>query len=172
MKFIKWILNGFTGCIIISGAVILVLRIAGFCPYAVLSGSMEPSISTGGIVFTDTSDRQPVAGDVITYQLNGTMVTHRVIRQDEGGYITKGDANQEEDASPVLPSQIVGTVCFSLPILGYAVSFLQKRTVILLVFAATVLSFLLESMPDERAKTIEQKNEKGERKTGMRGKII
>lgn len=147
MKFIKWILNGLAGSILILGSFIFMLRLAGLCPYAVLSGSMEPVIATGGMVFTDTADRRPEEGDIITYRLNGTMVTHRVVRQENGCYITKGDANQGEDTIPVLPSQIVGTVCFSLPILGFVVSYLQEQTVILLMIAVTASSFLLESMP-------------------------
>lgn len=147
MKFIKWILNGLAGSIVILGSLILLLRLAGICPYAVLSGSMEPVIDTGGMVFTNTADRQPQEGDIITYRLNGNLVTHRVVRQENGCYITKGDANQGEDAIPVLPSRIVGTVCFSLPILGFVVSYLQERTVAALLAAAFVSSLLLESMP-------------------------
>ncbi|MDO4305691.1 MAG: signal peptidase I [Eubacteriales bacterium] len=172
MKFIKWILNGLAGSIVILGAAIFMLRLAGICPYAVLSGSMEPVIPTGGIVFTDTTDRQPAEGDVITYQLSGTTVTHRVIRQEKYGYITKGDANQGEDANPVLPSQIVGTVCFSLPVLGFVVSYLQNRAVLLLILAAAVLSLLAESKPVLRAETFNRKKEKGERGKGTRGKTI
>lgn len=172
MKFIKWILNGLAGSIVILGAAMIIMRLAGICPYTVLSGSMEPSIPTGGMVFTDTSDRLPGDGDIITYRLNGTMVTHRVIRQEEGVYITKGDANQGEDAIPVLPSQIVGTVCFSLPILGFVVSYLQNRPAMLLIPAAAALSFLRESKPVLRAKNFNRKKEKGEREKESRGKTI
>ena len=78
----------------------------------VLSGSMEPAIPTGGIVFTDTRQTAPCTGDIITYRLGETTVTHRVVRTEKGSYITRGDANDGEDASPVAPSQVVGTVVF------------------------------------------------------------
>lgn len=163
MRFIKWILNGLTGSVVILGVLILLLRFAGIIPYTVLSGSMEPAIAAGGMVFVNTADRQPEKGNIITYQRNGTLVTHRVMRQEKGCYITKGDANQGEDTIPVLPSQIVGTVCFSLPILGFVVSYLQGRTVILLILAVSVSSFLLESMPVLGQRPSFEKKSKGER---------
>ncbi len=165
MKFIKWILNGLAGCIVLFGAAMLILCMSGIRPYAVLSGSMEPEIAAGGMVFTNTRERQPKEGDIVTYRLNGTTVTHRVFRWTEDGCITKGDANQEEDANPVLPSQILGTVCFSLPILGFVVSYLQEQTTILLMTAVFASTFLLESMPVMRRQTSSTgKKVKGERR--------
>ena len=146
MKLLKWILNGFTGSIVLFSVLLFVLRLAGICPYAVLSGSMEPELMTGGMVFTNTRDRIAEEGDIITYRLNEVTVTHRVVRIGQDSYITKGDANQQEDVNPVLPSQIVGTVCFSLPYLGAAASFLQNRACILLILSAAALSVLLESI--------------------------
>ena len=162
MKFLKWILNGLIGMVTLLGLSIFVLRLAGISSYAVLSGSMEPEISTGGIVFTNTRDRQPETGDVITYRLGGTTVTHRILRMEDGAYVTKGDANQGEDTSPVLPSQIVGTVCFSLPFAGYVVSYLHNGTVLLLFSAGAALSLLLESRSVFRTKNQKRKNKKGE----------
>lgn len=162
MKFIKWILNGFTWILALIGVTLLMLRLTGICPYAVLSGSMEPEIETGGMVFTDTKNRLPETGDVITYKVNDVMVTHRVLRMEQGAYITKGDANQWEDVNPVLPSQIVGTVCFSIPLLGFIVTFLRNRNVILLFLAVSVLTFLSESIVEFRNRT---KNEKRRART-------
>lgn len=157
MKFFQWILNGLMGIIIFFGLTLLLIRMAGICPYAVLSGSMEPGIPAGGMVFTDMKKREPKAGDVITYRIENTTVTHRVVRLEDGCYVTKGDANQEEDAVSVLPSRIVGTVCFSLPFLGYVVSYLQNRVILLCVLILYLLLFLAESRPVFHKKN---KNEK------------
>ena len=59
----------------------LVLYALGIRPYIVLSGSMEPSISTGSIVLVDTLHRNPKINDVITYQIGSNRVTHRMIRK-------------------------------------------------------------------------------------------
>ena len=58
---------------------ILTLPCRGITVDIVLSGSMEPGIKTGGIVFTDTTQVEPEPGDIITYKLGETFVTHRVI---------------------------------------------------------------------------------------------
>ena len=98
---------------------------------AVLSGSMEPEIHTGGLVVT-----RPVAlneilpGDVITFYAPVTSVptTHRVVRIDAGPplvFHTKGDANEEADITTIEASNVVGTVWFNIPYLGYVTRFIK-----------------------------------------------
>lgn len=91
-----------------AGFILLILPLWGIRVNVVLSGSMEPAIPTGGIVFTDTRQTAPCTGDIITYRLGETTVTHRVVRTEKGSYITRGDANDGEDASPMAPSQEIG----------------------------------------------------------------
>ncbi len=96
----------------------------GINPYIVLSGSMEPEIHTGAVVIVNTKDTEVETGDIVTYRLPKTdgsesLVTHRIIGEDEDGYITKGDANDVEDMTRVKKEQIVGTCMFSIPMLGY-----------------------------------------------------
>ena len=94
----------------LAGLLLLILPRAGISVDMVLSGSMEPKIRTGGLVFTDTSRKDPQIGDIITYSLNDSFVTHRVIRREGSMLITKGDANDGEDLAPVSAEQVLGTV--------------------------------------------------------------
>lgn len=99
-------------------------RIAGIKPYIVLSGSMEPQIQTGSMAYID-SNIDPYAihkGDIITYKLSDTIVTHRVVDETVASVTTKGDANEEQDFSPVVRSNILGKYLFSIPYLGYLYS--------------------------------------------------
>ncbi len=86
----------------------------GIRPVAVLSGSMEETFMTGDLIFVKKTDSTTLKeGDVICYLVDGQAVTHRVIgieQAEDGGtaYITKGDANNTEDAEPVRPEQIQG----------------------------------------------------------------
>jgi signal peptidase len=41
-------------------------------------------------------------------------------------FITKGDANEDNDSSPVPFDDVEGKVAFSVPLLGYVVSFLKS----------------------------------------------
>ena len=127
----------------------------------VQSGSMEPGIKTGGIVFTDMTQVEPEPGDIITYQLGETFVTHRVIRKEKEEYITKGDANDREDALPVSESQIRGTVVFSLPWLGYLAALLKQKTVFMVLALMMVQEIIVGII-----------RWKGERRKSLRGKII
>ena len=107
----------------ILGVMLLLLPQIGISVDSIMSGSMEPVLRTGGIVFTDTKERRPEIGDIVTYQVGETRVTHRVIRKEHKGYVTKGDANNREDPTVVTADQIIGKVIFSLPCLGYAAVF-------------------------------------------------
>lgn len=113
----------------VTGALLLFLPYRGIRVEAVLSGSMEPELKTGGVIFTDVSRCDPEPGDIITYRIGDTDVTHRVVRKEKENYITKGDANDKEDMIPVERSQITGTVIGTIPVLGYLAVFLRQKTI-------------------------------------------
>ncbi|MBU5482303.1 signal peptidase I [Blautia sp. MSJ-19] len=129
----------------VAGLFLLILPFFGISIDTVLSGSMEPVLKTGGIAFTDTKNRTPEIGEIITYQAGDSKVSHRVVGKEQNGYRTKGDANNGEDAALVMPSQIIGKVVFSLPFLGYAAVFFKQKTVfaILMFMLLQELLFLL-----------------------------
>ena len=52
----------------ILGVMLLFLPHIGISVDSIMSGSMEPVLRTGGIVFTDTKERRPEIGDIVTYQ--------------------------------------------------------------------------------------------------------
>ena len=138
----------------ILGALLLIFPHIGISVDTVMSGSMEPVLKTGGIVFTDTQRKTPKVGDIITYWLGETKITHRVIRKEQQGYITKGDANNMEDPSPVAKTQIIGKVIFAVPFLGYAAVFIRQKTIfsILAVMVFQELVFLLMQWKGERCR--------------------
>ena len=50
----------------ILGVMLLLLPQIGISVDSIMSGSMEPVLRTGGIVFTDTKERRPEIGDIVT----------------------------------------------------------------------------------------------------------
>lgn len=89
----------------------------------VTSGSMEPAIRTGAMIYVRQVDFEKIAvDDVITYRLKDgkTKVTHRVAEKDAGSksFITKGDANDAEDAGKVEYDRVEGKVILTVPFLG------------------------------------------------------
>lgn len=100
------------------------LRVCSYTPYAVVSGSMEPTYKTGSLVFVKSTPAQSIkTGDAISFVLDEklTVATHRVIKiSDDGEYFyTKGDANQSPDANPVYYKNVIGKATFSIPFMGY-----------------------------------------------------
>lgn len=91
-------------------------------PVVVVSGSMEPEIPVGSLVFIDQRDQSVDPGDVLAYRIGDTMdtiIVHRVVDQNnDGTYITKGDSNDTADPASVTKQQIVGKEIFCVPKAG------------------------------------------------------
>ena len=94
----------------------------------VLTSSMEPTLPPGTMVVTmPVRTAEIKVGDVLTYQLRSgepLLVTHRVMQRlyrMDGSTVfrTQGDNNDLPDKEFVQEVQIVGTVRYSIPYLGW-----------------------------------------------------
>ena len=96
--------------------------------YCILSGSMEPTISTGSLILVDTDvSLQLHMEDIVTFTKQNSIITHRIVRQiNDQKYITKGDANNSDDPTPLYKSQIIGKVILTIPYIGYIVLFIRR----------------------------------------------
>lgn len=103
-------------------------RLAGLQIFEVVSGSMEPAIPTGSLVYVqETAPEEPETGDIIAFYSSsgsGAVITHRVVQNQtvSGQFITKGDANSQEDMTPVSYDYYLGKVVFTLPRMGALLS--------------------------------------------------
>ena len=110
--------------VILAAAGVMVPRLFGVQEYAVVTGSMEPAVPTGSLVFVSRTDASKlVPGDIIAYKSGSgseTPIVHRVVENDVEAkeLITKGDANSSEDIFPVGYDQVVGKVIFHVPLIG------------------------------------------------------
>ena len=96
-------------------------RIIGYELYNVVSGSMEPEIPIGSVVYVESVDPVDVQeGDVIAFQSGDSVVVHRALENHsvEGVFVTKGDANEGEDFNDVPYSDLIGRVSRHYPMLG------------------------------------------------------
>ncbi len=117
-------------------AVLLALALAGVLAPAfgwrldvVQSGSMSPAIGVGDLVITSPCDADNIhAGDVVCFRSGSTLVCHRVVSVNgtDRTLITKGDANEGPDPSPVAFDNVIGRVVVNVPCLGYIVSFIKS----------------------------------------------
>ena len=96
-------------------------RLLGYQVYSVISGSMEPAIPTGSLVYIGEVEPAEVAeGEVIAFygaRDSASIITHRVVenRVVTGEFVTRGDANQTKDMNPVPYENVIGKVVRSVP---------------------------------------------------------
>jgi len=125
--------------LVIVVALFLLPRFGGWRFDVVLSGSMEPALPLGGVVFIKPVEPADIGtGDIIAYRSGEPLITHRVvdvIDESELSLITKGDANDSPDLLPVPVANVVGKVIFDVPYLGYLAAFVKTR----LGFLLTIL---------------------------------
>ena len=80
-----------------------------------------------------------------------SLTTHRVVKTEPetgNGFITRGDANNNPDITPVLPDQIVGIVAFNIPYLGHLTQFIKTPFGFILFFLVPALVLLGREMLD------------------------
>jgi signal peptidase len=125
------------------------VSLLGYRMFMVLSGSMEPEYPEGSVVFTRETPFEDIApGDVITFYspVLEDLVTHRVVSAefldpDGYAYVTKGDANAREDDQRAYSWDVLGTVRFKVPFLGYVVDLLRTvwGLIFLVILPATII---------------------------------
>ena len=107
----------------------IIAQLFGIHRYLVVSGSMEPSLYAGDIVFVNTNiDFEDVEiGDVIIFKHKGMNIIHRVIEtmtiNEKTYFKTKGDANKFDDGFVVSTENFSGKALFHIDKIGYAVDF-------------------------------------------------
>lgn len=119
--------------------VALVLFMTGvftYKPVVIMSNSMEPVFSRGSIVVVQRlNDPMDISiGDIIQYQSENIVITHRVVAidtaEDDTGdriFTTKGDNNPSRDP-PVNQSAVIGVVRSTVPHVGYPTVLLREMS--------------------------------------------
>ena len=86
------------------------INFCGYTIFQVITGSMSNTINPQDIVIVKLTD-DVKTHDIITFRVGDDFVTHRIIGNEEDKIITRGDANNSQDA-PITKDQIVGKVVF------------------------------------------------------------
>lgn len=141
------------------------VRVIGLQPYAVLSGSMEPTYHVGALIYVKSVDYKTLkVGDPITFMLSeDTIATHRIVEvePDEEDstvirYRTKGDANTDIDGALVHYKNVIGKPVFTIPVLGYIADYIQNPPGTYIAISLGALLLLLVFLPDLFAKDEEK----------------
>lgn len=125
-------------------------------PLVVISGSMEPTLSVGGVLYYhDKKYDQYEIGDILVYKLEDHIISHRIYDITENGIITKGDANSAYDSLLIKKEQILGEgTNWCIPLIGYYADFIYSHKIVLWI------SFLIVSIDVITEKNRGEKHEK------------
>ena len=154
---LRWLTRVFswlvlTAAVLIVAGLVAITEGPRFLPYQALvvrSGSMQPTIPTGSVVFYRHVNASDVkVGQVIVFSKPGQpseRITHRVYKIGTGPtgkyFVTKGDANGAPDDWRV-PAVGKGWVAsFHVPTVGYVLTDMQSTTarLLLLLIPAVLL---------------------------------
>lgn len=123
-------------------------KIFGYSSAIVVSGSMAPEILVDDLIIIKFQKENYEIGDIITFESGQSFVTHRIVGVNEEGYVTKGDANNVADTSPVIKEKIIGRVTYNISGIGKFTTWLQSPlgmiiallVVLLMVFSDRIVS--------------------------------
>jgi signal peptidase len=153
----------------------------------VVSGSMEPTIHEGDLLFVKGTNPDDIKngtiedkdGDIIVFDARGLWISapeepivHRVIDKfllgDIWYFRTKGDANSLPDAAPVPESRIIGVVIGGIPYIGWVKIFLTRSGLLIpllvIISALLIISIIRDIIKgedgdqDKERKTDEDRN--------------
>lgn len=103
--------------------------LAGIRSFVVVSGSMQPTLPVGSVVYVMPSQEYLVGSIVAFTNAASQTVTHRVVsindKADGRYYRLKGDANNSADSDEIKGSTIIGKSFFSIPYIGRLVQLLR-----------------------------------------------
>ena len=149
----------------------------GYEIYNVTSGSMEPTLPVGSVIYVKPVEPETVqSGYIIAYDVDGVVVTHRVVenRIVEGEFVTKGDANEMEDFSNTRYGDLIGVVKYHFPYLGnYLMIYSNQITkvyLMVLAFCGVMFNILAGQMRRRAEEKFREQVERWERRQAARSR--
>lgn len=136
--------------LIISCLPLTLPKAFGYQMYTVISGSMEPALPVGSLVYVKYQEPESIEKkDIIAFygsNESSSIITHRVVynKKLSGEFVTKGDANKEKDMNPISYNQYMGKVVLMIPVIGGVAQTLTTGSGKIVLFSFIGLIFLLE----------------------------
>jgi signal peptidase len=145
----------------------------------VISGSMEPNIHEGDLLFIMGVDAEEIksgtaedkTGDVIVFDARWLWtgapqepIVHRVIGKyldgDTWMFVTKGDANSLPDPEPVPESNIIGVVVGRILYIGWVKIFLTESGLLIPLLVVISVALVISIVRDILKGEDEEKDDK------------
>ena len=130
-------------------------------PLVVISGSMEPTLKVGGILYYEKIDLNDFKeGDILVYELNEHTISHRIVDITDNGFLTKGDNNNSIDTYEVENMQVIGKgTNWSIPYIGYYAYFVYNHKYLLFISVGVIIiDLLVDSYSDRKRRLANEEN--------------
>lgn len=138
--------------VILLCSLLVVPGMFGYRMYHVVSGSMEPALKVGSLIYIQEGPPEEAKEDdiIVFYSSleDGGIITHRVVKNNvvAGTFRTKGDANDSPDPTPIAYDNYIGRVTLAMPYVGKVLvvltSLYGKIAGICIVAAGVILNLI------------------------------
>lgn len=135
---------------------IFVPSLWGQKPLVVISGSMEPTLKVGGVLYYEKININELdEGDILVYQANEHIISHRIVDIIEDDFITKGDKNNSIDNYLVSSNQVLGKgTNWSIPFIGYYADYIYGHKYLLYISLGIIIVDLCNDVYKEHKKKV------------------
>ena len=142
-------------------------HILGIYMFNIVSESMEPTLEINDVVVVKTCEAtQLQKGDIITFQQDGRIISHRILDITKDKKIikfrTKGDNNEIPDSDLIPENQVYGKVLFSIKKIGKIISYIQNIRGLINIVFFVIIVYILVSLRDKQKNTRKMKRKKYE----------
>lgn len=116
---------------------------------------MEPNLNINDIIAVEKCSVDKLKqDDIITFEHDGDIISHRIIRiihsGDEVRFVTKGDNNDIVDSFEIDNEKIYGKVIFKIPKIGGFVKVIQEENGILKTISLILIGFIIFKLRDNK----------------------
>lgn len=162
IKKIKNIIFRILYLLILIYLLIFVPTLWGHKPLVVISGSMEPTLKVGSILYYHEQDLDDFnKDDILVYRTKRHIISHRVVEQLDNGFITKGDANKTIDSNIINNEQVMGKgTNWCIPYLGFYADYIYTHKYLLYISIALLVIDLLNDFYSTHKKKVGALDEK------------
>lgn len=131
----------------------------GYTFFEVASGSMKPTLKINDVILVKIGNENLKKGDIIAFNTDDAIITHRILFIDDRIITVKGDNNNVID-QPIVVDQVIGKIVKVFPKLGIWKKVITEPKILLGIFITLLLfNFALSYDVNRTFKDKKKKND-------------